>query len=238
MGSLSVSTMGGSGGNGQYKGQIFKGKVVDNNDPEKMRRVRVEIPQLYGKATPEQLPWAYVRISSILGQTPTVGAFGVLVLDSEVWVELQSGDPKFPVVVGVHEKPGLAKPLSDTNYPNRYGFEDGTGNSVFLDRSDKTIGITTASGITISIDTDGNITMNAPGNVDLTVGGAVTANITDDSTITVPKLTISGDLHTTGNITCDGNVSDSTGSMQKMRDQYNAHKNTNNGNNPPSVQMD
>lgn len=41
--------------------------------------------------------------------------------------------------------------------------------------------------------------------------------------IDAPLAECTGDLHVMGNITCDHDISDATGSMQTMRDQYNQH---------------
>ncbi len=41
--------------------------------------------------------------------------------------------------------------------------------------------------------------------------------------VDTPNTLIKGNLHVEGNTTCDGDVSDHSGSMQKMRDTYNIH---------------
>lgn len=41
--------------------------------------------------------------------------------------------------------------------------------------------------------------------------------------VDAPDAEFTGNGHFMGNITCDGNVSDANGSMQEMRDLYNAH---------------
>jgi len=79
------------------------------------------------------------------------------------------------------------------------------------------------------------------GNYDITVGSACTITVTGNTTLTTPLATINGNVQvngtidSTGNISSDsavsagGNVSsgavisDSTGSMQDMRDSYNSH---------------
>ena len=42
--------------------------------------------------------------------------------------------------------------------------------------------------------------------------------------IDAPTTLIKGDVHIEGDTTCDGEVSDHSGSMQEMRDTYNGHK--------------
>lgn len=41
-----------------------------------------------------------------------------------------------------------------------------------------------------------------------------------------PIVNFAGNIHVSGNITCDGDVSDGTSSMQDMRDTYNSHTHT------------
>lgn len=41
--------------------------------------------------------------------------------------------------------------------------------------------------------------------------------------VDAPLATFTGDLHVEGSVTCDNHVSDHAGSMQEMRDTYNAH---------------
>ena len=54
------------------------------------------------------------------------------------------------------------------------------------------------------------------------------------------NVLIKGNLHVEGEITCDGNVSDSAGSMQEMRTTYNGHTHpgvqTGGGSTPPPAQ--
>lgn len=54
--------------------------------------------------------------------------------------------------------------------------------------------------------------------------------------VDAPLAEMTGDLHVMGSITCDNDVSDANGSMQEMRDKYNAHKH---GTSPlPTPEMD
>lgn len=41
--------------------------------------------------------------------------------------------------------------------------------------------------------------------------------------VDAPEAEFTGNVHVAGNITCDGDVSDANGSMQEMRDIFNAH---------------
>jgi len=61
------------------------------------------------------------------------------------------------------------------------------------------------------------IHLKADGNLDINLGSAAVLSVPGGVTIDTPKVHITGDLEV------DGEVRDHTGTMQKMRDQYNAH---------------
>jgi len=79
------------------------------------------------------------------------------------------------------------------------------------------------------------------GSYDITVGATCTINVTGNTTLTTPLATINGNVQVNGTVSSTGDISsdsamsaggnvssgavisDSTGSMQDMRDTYNAH---------------
>jgi len=61
------------------------------------------------------------------------------------------------------------------------------------------------------------IVLLADGTLDINIGGEAALVIPGGVTIETPKVHITGDLEV------DGEVRDHTGTMQKMRDQYNVH---------------
>lgn len=88
------------------------------------------------------------------------------------------------------------------------------------------------NGTSEKIDKDGNRivevakdeTVTISGNGTLNVTGEVTINVTGNVTVTTPSATIDGDLHVTGSIVADGDVSDHTSkSMAGMRTVFDAH---------------
>lgn len=176
-----------------YHGIKLYGKVVDNNDPQKLRRVKVSIPEVYGASTPEELPWALPQCPpNGIGQTSASGTFGVLQVGSEVWVEFQQGDPHFPIIVGVALKTDLQKEEELENYPSRYGFKDETGNVVWVDRSTKTINALTYGGTQLTIDDKGQVTINFADNLNETI--AKNWNLIVEGNVT---------QHVSGNVTQD-----------------------------------
>lgn len=70
---------------------IYRGIVVDNNDPENKNRLRVQVPQLLGSAV---TGWSW-------GVRPSVDSALVLPEPGTgVWVMFEGGDPNFPLWLG------------------------------------------------------------------------------------------------------------------------------------------
>jgi hypothetical protein len=66
---------------------IYRGVVVDNKDPKKLRRLKVKVPQNTGEEITE---WAWPVVST--KRPPAIGA--------GVWVFYQGGDIDYPVWLG------------------------------------------------------------------------------------------------------------------------------------------
>ncbi|MET9394036.1 phage baseplate assembly protein V [Streptomyces sp. NPDC006624] len=77
----------------RYLGK-FRGRVVDNNDPLRIGRVTVEVPDVLGD---EPSTWA---LPCLPFTGPESGQFAVPPPGAGVWVEFEQGDPSFPVWTG------------------------------------------------------------------------------------------------------------------------------------------
>ena len=92
----------------QWAGKL-RGIVVDNADPQKLGRLKVFVPGVYGESQPaENLPWAWPCFPS--GGSDDCGFFKVPEIGACVWIELQwtdgQPDPSYPVWTGVWVKAG------------------------------------------------------------------------------------------------------------------------------------
>jgi hypothetical protein len=80
-------------GNQRFFGN-YRGVVFDNNDPEKLGRIRVTVPQLFADTA---TGWAWPKNSSgLVLQPPPIG--------QGVWVEFEGGDSSFPIWTGTFGK--------------------------------------------------------------------------------------------------------------------------------------
>lgn len=101
----------------RYLGK-FRGRVVDNNDPLRIGRVTVEVPDVLGN---ESSTWA---LPCLPFTGPQSGQFVVPPPGAGVWVEFEQGDPSFPVWTGcwygaADELPPDARREVQTNSPNK-----------------------------------------------------------------------------------------------------------------------
>jgi hypothetical protein len=70
---------------------VYRGIVVDTNDPENANRLKVKVPQILGTAV---TGWAW-------GVHPTVtAALFIPEPDTGVWIMFEGGDPNFPLWLG------------------------------------------------------------------------------------------------------------------------------------------
>ncbi|HHV62130.1 MAG TPA: hypothetical protein GXX51_05770 [Firmicutes bacterium] len=93
----------------------YRGFVVDNNDPKKLRRLCVKVPSLFGD---EVLEWAWpCEPYGGLGETgftmvPEVGA--------GVWIEFEGGDVDYPIWSGCWSGAPGGTPEVPTEAENLY----------------------------------------------------------------------------------------------------------------------
>lgn len=167
-----------------YKGRIFKGKVVAIGDPLKMQRIKAVVPGLWDTYDEALLPWILPIGFSGGGRermqwVPAPGA--------EVYVQLQDGDSMFPVYTGGRGGNSWATGALSVNYPHRVGFELDSfvanskgdnrkvtgagqteaplglrGHHFYIDRSDHSAEYKHPTGTKINIATDGSVSITVP----------------------------------------------------------------------------
>lgn len=193
---------------GEEQSRFLIAKVVENNDPLKMQRVKVTIPQLLEGDT-EKLPWVLPVVpSSLGGNTKTALEVSVPPVGSHVVIVLQNNDVNYGLIVGSLPPSSGELGVLETNYPNRRGWVDRAGNHFFVDtlEGQVSIEIRHASGTTVNIDKDGNLTVTTEGNTSinasgdlaiessggmkLTSGGTMDFEAAGNMTITAPRVDV------------------------------------------------
>lgn len=99
----------------------YEGIVVDNNDPKRQLRVRVNIPKIF-EGDKEMLPWVTPKLNSPYGQGDNFGAVHIPSIGSRVKVRFQNNDPHYPVYEGFSSTANIQLSEEFTqNYPDRVG---------------------------------------------------------------------------------------------------------------------
>lgn len=99
----------------EFKG-FYRGTVVDTKDPEKLGRVKIRVPEVYGDGKAEYWAWTGGQPSG-----PDFGDFFPLKKGSPLWVTFEKGNPRFPIALGGHWHKGEDK---KSNAPEEARLDD------------------------------------------------------------------------------------------------------------------
>jgi len=174
-----------------------RGIVIENNDPRKLRRIKVTIDSML-EGSVDQLPWIYPRIPYFLGGGANAVLFSIPEIGSEVEVTFPFEDVYFGFYTG-HWATASHPTDFDADYPDVYGFIDSAGNFLRINKKTGTFELKINGTATISVsgdvtlNIDGNVTFTASGDVSATVGGNASVTVTGDSSlISTGKVNIVG----------------------------------------------
>jgi len=168
-----------------------KGIVMDNADPDKIGRVKANIPGLLNDFSTDDLPWIAPLNPYGLGGGSGLSSFSVPEVGSTLTIVFPYDDIYVGFYIGYWQDASTHQSDFDADYPETYGWRDSTGLILTVNKSQQTINLDHPSGVNINVDSAGNISITAPGNdtiaiggnVDLTVGGNVTATVTGNMSV-------------------------------------------------------
>ncbi len=175
-------------GSAGYDGQYIIGRVVENNDPEKVGRVKVLIPGLFEDAA--TAPWCVPLVPRGISSKPGSGEFSVPDVGTDLVIVLQEGDAHYPAYVGsLLSTPNRVSEF-DTNYPKRRGFKDIAGNLFYIDTTSGQVVVKFVhkSGTEITIDDDGKVHVLAANNMNINVDGTLDITSTGNMTLNAPRI--------------------------------------------------
>ena len=164
----------------KYDGlQLFMARVVDNMDPDKKQRIRVAIPHVLEGAK-EELPWLLpLQSTPFGGVTNNTGVMRVPHVGSDVVVFFQEGNLMYGMLMGTTTAQSQDLGVLLENYPKRYGFLDPAGNHFYIDTTEGAV--TTEfrhkSGTIVTVDNDGNLSIEVVKDVTMAVTGNVSQSI-------------------------------------------------------------
>jgi len=171
-------------------GEKYIGKVIDNNDPEKLGRCRIRVYGVYNDSIGDgDIPWAKPEFGFIGSE---LGSFIVPPVDALVYVRFSNGDIYNPLYSGKAISANKLPSDKDTDYPNTLVFfELDNGDKFTINRNDGKTIYEQRHGIKITMDTDGSFTLehdkgsifevDSDGNVVLKTGDTTNATIDIES---------------------------------------------------------
>ena len=159
------------------KGEEQPARVVDNNDPLKAGRVRVQFPWQEDKG--QKTPWIrLIQPHSGAGK----GFYFVPEIGEEVLVGFESQNAEKPFVMGTHYN-GSETSSYHTSGNDKKVIHTRSGTKIILNDAEGSVFIEDPSGNTYLMDGQGNINMNAPKNFTLNAGENITMTAGKDVSV-------------------------------------------------------
>ena len=153
------------------KGEEQSARVVDNNDPMGMGRVRVQFPWQEDKG--QKTPWIrLIQPHSGAGK----GFHFIPEIGEEVLVSHESQNAEKPFVMGTHYN-GAETSSYHTSGNDKKVIHTRSGTKIILNDAEGSVFIEDPSGNTYLMDGNGNINVNAPKNMTLNAGEDFNINV-------------------------------------------------------------
>lgn len=170
-------------------------KVVDNNDPEHLQRIKCIIPGIIEGET-KDLPWIFPQTSAYLGGRIDSSMFIIPEVGSEVvvtWANPQ--DIYHCYYIGRHPSKATSpqNPFLE-DYPETYGFIDKVVEWFRVNKKSPFVEFFRKDQSWIKLDKDGTLHINLPANLIITIGGYLQFNVGGQTTFNTAsyKLTSAG----------------------------------------------
>jgi len=171
---------------------IYRAEVLDNNDPSKLGRIKVNVFGSFDGIEASSLPWAVPAMPIFTGSGDGFGFFSIPEVSSHVWCFFEAGDINQPVYFAEAPSGVYGLPEErDTDYPCTKVIKTKNGITITIDDKfgNEEIKITHPAGSVLTIDKSGKISIQ--GDDEIEINQSAGANITMDSS---------------GNVTIQGNT--------------------------------
>ena len=211
----------------------YIGNVVDNNDPKKLGRVKVQISP-YADLSVEAIPWASPFLASH-GNSQDYGGINIPEIGSQVRVTFPSKDFTAPYYSGAELNETTRTTFFDDDYPHTYGYKDSVGNFVKINKERGTAQIQHSSTTNMQVSPDGSIKVGLAGgayfifdnenNFELNIGtldisgsadGSLSVDANNEINISTGQVNISGNVAIDGDLNIKNGVSGSFMAMGNL----------------------
>lgn len=198
---------------GGHQTPLTIGIVTDNNDPQKLGRVKVKYPSL---TDDHQSDWARVIAP---GAGADRGMAFIPEVGDEVLVGFEHGDINYPYVLGglwngKDKSPTKAGDLVSGGKVQKRALQSRTGHAIWLDDSNGGGGITiqdskgnkvviSTSDNSLTAEVQGNVTVKSKGNVSVQAQGTVSVEATQSMSLKGMGVTIDAGM---GQVTVKGST--------------------------------
>ena len=151
----------------RYYGK-YRGLVTDNDDPDKLGRIKAKVPALLGE---EELGWALPAFA--YGGTAEQGLFAMPDTGAGVWIEFEGGDLGYPIWSGTWYSSGS---LPESATPAKKVLKTASGHKIVFDDDANTLEITDSNGNSVKMDSNGIEIADANGHTIKLAASSVTIN--------------------------------------------------------------
>lgn len=167
----------------------YRGFVADNNDPEKLGRIKLTVPALLGQETSD---WALPCMPC--GGLADQGWFCVPEVGAQVWVEFEAGDLHHPIWVGTFWQQGADVPSEVADQTTTRLYKTAGGHLLLLeDKSeDERVQLKHKGGANLDIDPQGTVALTDQGGAKLTLDAENNQVVLEDANGNTLTMTTSG----------------------------------------------
>ena len=124
----------------------YRGQVTDNQDPDKLGRVKAKVPRVLGD---EVSGWALPAF--IYGGAGEQGLYAVPDVGAGVWIEFEGGDLSYPIWTGTWYGSG---DVPESATPEKKVLKTKAGHKLVLDDDAGTLEVTDSNGNSITMDSN------------------------------------------------------------------------------------
>jgi len=187
-------------------------RVLDNNDPMGMGRIRVQFPWQEDKN--QKTPWIrMIQPHSGSGK----GFHFIPETGDEVLVGFEGGNAEKPFVIGTHYN-GSEISSYHTSGNDKKVIHTRSGTKIVLNDAEGSIFIEDPSGNTYLMDGQGNINVNAPNDMNFTAGKNLNINVGENMTISVGQNISTNAGNNIGVTAGNDIIETATGNRMEMSD--------------------
>ena len=193
---------------------FYRGVVVENNDPKKAGRIKVNVFGVFDNIPVDNIPWA-IMADPFMGGLGDNGSSFIPEIDSHVFVFFENGDHEEPVYFAgapaiKDGEPDLPlESREEGEYPHNKVFKTKRGSYIEFDDTEDAVRIKIhhPSGTNREIDNDGNVIETIVGDETVNFDGDRTESIEGDfSNDTSGDINVSSGGGTTIDVGADGTI--------------------------------